>query len=44
VRPLLAEARLRGGGALNPIALYREGAVRAGLIKQRGEKNQATGL
>jgi L-rhamnose isomerase/sugar isomerase len=44
VRPLIAEARLRAGGALNPIALYREGAVRANLIKQRGEKTQATGL
>ncbi|MES2378234.1 MAG: TIM barrel protein [Bacteroidota bacterium] len=44
VRPLIAEARLRAGGALNPIALYREGGVRTNLIKQRGEKTQATGL
>jgi L-rhamnose isomerase/sugar isomerase len=44
VRALIAEARLRAGGALNPIALYREGGVRTNLIKQRGEKTQATGL
>jgi len=44
VRPLIAEARLREGGALNPIAVYREQEVRKGLIKQRGDKTQATGL
>ena len=44
VRPLLAEARLRAGGALNPIALYRELGVRDTLIQQRGAKTVATGL
>jgi len=44
VRPLLAEARLRAGGALSPIAVFREQDVRGGLIKQRGEKTVATGL
>jgi len=44
VRPLVAEARLRAGAALDPIALYRELDVRAGLIKARGAKTVATGL
>ncbi|GAB3924519.1 L-rhamnose catabolism isomerase [Mucilaginibacter myungsuensis] len=44
VRPLIAEARLREGGALDPIKAFREQEVRAGLIKQRGEKTVATGL
>ena len=44
VRPLIAEARLREGGALDPIAIYRGQEVRKGLIKERGDKTQATGL
>ncbi|MFD2873120.1 L-rhamnose isomerase [Mucilaginibacter ximonensis] len=44
VRPLIAEARLREGGALDPIAVFREQEVRKSLIKQRGDKTQATGL
>lgn len=44
VRPLVAEARLRAGGALNPLALYRSLDVRGGLVKERGEKTVATGL
>jgi L-rhamnose isomerase/sugar isomerase len=44
VRPLLAEARLRNGGALNPVALFRGAGVRSNLIKERGEKTVATGL
>jgi L-rhamnose isomerase/sugar isomerase len=44
VRPLVAEARLRLGGALNPVTVFREQGVRKGLIKQRGEKTVATGL
>jgi L-rhamnose isomerase/sugar isomerase len=44
VRPLIAEARLRAGGALNPIALFREQEVRKKLIGLRGEKTIATGL
>lgn len=44
VRPLVAEARLRSGGALNPLALFRSEKVRAHLIQQRGMKTVATGL
>lgn len=44
VRPLVAEARLRSGAALNPIALYDELAVREALTKERGEYTVATGL
>jgi L-rhamnose isomerase/sugar isomerase len=44
VRPLVAEARLRTGGALDPLALYRAQAVRNQLIKERGAKAVSTGL
>jgi L-rhamnose isomerase / sugar isomerase len=44
VRPLVAEARLRAGGALQPLAAYRELKVRAGLLAERGAKTVATGL
>ena len=44
VRPLVAEARMQAGGALNPLALYRQLAVRQNLIKERGLKTVATGL
>jgi len=44
LRPLLAEARLRAGGALSPLQLFREAQVRSNLISQRGEKTVATGL
>lgn len=44
VRPLVAEARLRAGAALSPLALYRETEVRKELIKNRGNKTIATGL
>jgi L-rhamnose isomerase/sugar isomerase len=44
VRALVAEARLRAGAALNPLALYRGEQIRANLIKQRGAKTVATGL
>ncbi len=44
VRPLVAEARLRSGAALQPIELFRELSVRKQLIAQRGEKTKATGL
>lgn len=44
LRPLVAEARLRAGGAANPIGLYRELKVREELIKERGLKTVATGL
>ena len=44
VRALVAEARLRSGAALNPVGLYRDLAVRKGLITERGFKTIATGL
>lgn len=44
VRPLVAEARLRTGGALDPIALFRQEHIRQQLIKYRGAKAVATGL
>jgi len=44
VRPLLAEANLRNGGALNPIDSYRKLQVREHLIKERGLKTITTGL
>lgn len=44
VRPLVAEARLRAGAALQPIELFRQLHIREKLIKQRGEKAVATGL
>lgn len=44
VRPLVAEARLRSGGAINPIGLFRELDVRAELIRERGMETAATGL
>jgi L-rhamnose isomerase/sugar isomerase len=44
VRPLVAEARLRAGGALDPIGLYRGEQIRKRLIKERGASGVATGL
>jgi L-rhamnose isomerase/sugar isomerase len=44
VRALVAEARMRAGGALNPLSVYRKESVRENLIKQRGLKTVATGL
>jgi L-rhamnose isomerase/sugar isomerase len=44
VRPLVAEARLRAGGALQPINLFRSLKVRENLVKERGSKTVATGL
>ena len=44
VRPLVAEARFRNGGALYPLQLFRELKVREDLIKRRGQKIVATGL
>jgi L-rhamnose isomerase/sugar isomerase len=44
VRPLVAEARLREGGALNPLSVYRNEKVREKLIEERGLKTVATGL
>jgi len=44
VRPLVAEARLHEGGALQPVALFRQENVRKNLIRERGTKTISTGL
>ncbi len=44
MRALVAEARLRAGGALNPIGFYRKMDVRDKLIRERGLNTVATGL
>jgi len=44
VRPLLAQARILSGAALDPIISFRQFKVRDRLIKERGTKNIATGL
>jgi L-rhamnose isomerase / sugar isomerase len=43
-RSIVAEARLQSGGALNPLAVYRELKIRRQLITSRGSKGVATGL
>jgi L-rhamnose isomerase / sugar isomerase len=44
VRPLVAEARLLGGGALQPLEFYRSNKIRQQLITERGIKTVSTGL
>ncbi|MDB5023406.1 MAG: xylose isomerase [Mucilaginibacter sp.] len=44
VRPLIAEASLQSGGALDPIGAYRKFSIREHLIKERGSKTVASGL
>ena len=44
VRPLVAEARLRQGAALQPVSVFRDLQVRQQLILERGAKTTATGL
>lgn len=44
VRPLVAEARLKSGAALEPIKFFRDQKVRETLIGERGSKTLATGL
>ncbi|HVW96900.1 MAG TPA: L-rhamnose isomerase [Mucilaginibacter sp.] len=44
VRPLVAEACLQSGGAIDPILTFRKLNVRENLIKERGSKTVATGL
>lgn len=44
VRPLIAEARLRAGGALDPLAVFRQTKVRDQLVRERGKTAIATGL
>jgi L-rhamnose isomerase/sugar isomerase len=44
VRPLVAEARLRAGGAYQPLLFFREAKVREHLVATRGKEAIATGL
>lgn len=44
VRPLVAEARLKSSGCLDPLLAFRSLAVREHLIKERGSKTISTGL
>jgi L-rhamnose isomerase/sugar isomerase len=44
LRPLVAEARRREGGALNPLGFFRENGVRRMLVEERGSETKATGL
>jgi L-rhamnose isomerase/sugar isomerase len=44
VRAIVQEARLRSGGAAQPVELYRQLKVREQLIADRGLKTVATGL
>ncbi|MCI2229851.1 TIM barrel protein [Polaribacter sp. MSW13] len=44
VKTILAEARLRNDGAIDPILAFRNLEVRNELIKERGLKSTATGL
>ncbi len=44
VRPLVAEARRRGGGAIAPLDAYRSVGYRAAMIEERGLVSVATGL
>lgn len=43
-RPLVAEAALQGGNALDPIAVFRHLGIREKLIAARGKNSVATGL
>jgi L-rhamnose isomerase / sugar isomerase len=44
VRALVAEARMKMGGALDPLSIFRSLKVRDRLISERGAKTVATGL
>jgi L-rhamnose isomerase / sugar isomerase len=44
VRPLIAQARLLAGGAIEPLSMFRKLKVREQLIKERGLVTKATGL
>jgi len=44
VRPLVAEARILSGGAIQPLTLFRTLQIRQQLITERGTKTIATGL
>ncbi|HEX8378209.1 MAG TPA: sugar isomerase [Pedobacter sp.] len=44
VRPIVAQARLSSGAAIQPLELFRELKIREKLIEQRGLKTVTTGL
>ncbi len=44
VRSLVAEARRRCGGAIDPLVYFRQEKIRSQLIKERGHQSMATGL
>lgn len=44
VRPLLQQARINAGGAIDPIQAYRDFDVRKQLIQERGKHSKASGL
>ena len=44
VRPLIAESRLKAGGALEPLKVFRALKGRENLIRERGLVTVATGL
>lgn len=44
VRPIVAEARRRGGGALSPLSTYRALGYREAVASERGAGGRATGL
>ncbi|MFD2600235.1 sugar isomerase [Sphingobacterium corticis] len=44
VRPIVAEARLRSGAALQPVRMFNDLEIRKRLIEERGENTVATGL
>lgn len=44
VRPLVAEARLRSGGVLDPVGVFRSLRIREQLVAERGTGTVASGL
>ena len=44
VRPLVREARLKNGAAIDPLKVFRQLDIRKQLIKERGTNTIATGL
>jgi L-rhamnose isomerase/sugar isomerase len=44
LRPLLAEARLRAGAAIDPVRCFRDLRIREALVRERGSSTVATGL
>lgn len=44
VRPLVKEARVQLGGAVDPLSIYRSLEIRKNLISERGSNSRSTGL